>query len=338
MADTLVPVSVALVALSAALLAFLVVRRLFLSIGESRRVRLELQLQPLALDVIDGTLDTRALLLRRESRTLAIIVERYSRRLTGGRARDNVAVFFEQRGDIRREVGRLGARRAWRRASAAYLLGDMASPAAIPALLAALDDASRDVRAAAARSLGVLGSEQAVPRLVGCLAARTVPRGVAGSALMMIGSMARAPVRALLAHDDAEVRATAAGLLAFVGSPADAPQVVAMLDDPAAEVRAAAARALARIGSDAAAVALRSALRDRVPFVRSAAADSLAVLDAADAADALVELARADGHEPAQAAARALARVAPERAVAAARVPGAGPYLLQAAGMAQMAP
>ena len=329
--------SLALAAVSAAMLLVLVARRLWLAWSERRRTRLEHQLQPLALDVIDGELDERTLLLPNESRTLAVIVERYSQRVTGGQARDNIAVFFERRGDVRRELERLGARRAWRRATAAYLLGDMASSLAVPALIAALDDHSRDVRSAATRSLGVLGASEAVPRLVECLAAGTVPRGVAGYTLLMIGQAARTPLRSLLARDEAEVRAAAAELVGFVGSLTEAPDVASLLDDPAAEVRAAAARALGRLGAEAAAPGLRDVLRDRMPFVRSAAAASLAALDDVEATGALAQMARTDEHEPALAAARALARISPAQAAVAAHAKDAGPYLRQAADMAELA-
>jgi hypothetical protein len=333
--DALRAASIVLAVLNATMLIVLLVRRLLLFVAEDRQARLERRLQPLALDVIDGDIASTARLSRNESRTLAIIIERYSRHLAGT-TRTNVAAFFDQRGDVEREITHLGARRAWRRATAAYLLGDMAASRAVPALVEALGDRSRDVRSAAARSLGLLMASQAVPRLVECLAAQTVPRGVAGFALLTIGQATREPLRFLLVHDDAEVRAAAAELVEFLGSPSDASRLTARLADPSAEVRAAAAGALGRIGDETAASALRATLDDRIPFVRTAAAESLAALDDVDASDALAWMAGTDEHEPALAAARALARISPEDAISCGRAPGAGPYLLQAAGMARL--
>jgi hypothetical protein len=335
MVDVLLTASVALAGMSVGMVVVLVSRRLVLSVRERRRTVLERRLEPAALDVIDGEIDPSRAFSRRESHALAAMVARYSRRLAGD-SRGNVARFFVQRGDVAREIRGLRSRRVWRRASSAFALGDMASHEAVGALIAALDDRRRDVRAAAARSLGLLGSADAVPRLVECLAAHTVPEGVAGFALLSVGDAARGPLRGLLAHEGAGVRSVAAELLGFVGSAADGHALIGALADPSADVRAAAARALGRVGDDEAAAAVRVALDDRMPFVRTAAAHSLAALDDIDATDALARQAQTDAHEPAQAAARALALVDPDEAVTRGRAPGASRHLLQAAGLAAL--
>jgi HEAT repeat protein len=335
MSNILPVVSAALAALCVVMLVVLVVRRLHLALIERRRVRLAALLRPVALDVIDGEIDATVKLSRDESRELAVLVARYARRLSGD-ARVNVAGFFEGRGDVKREIGSLRARRTWKRAAAAFSLGDMASTLAVPPLIAALDDPARDVRSAAARSLGLLRSSDAVPRIIGNLVARTIPTGVAGFALLTIGSAARGELRALLAHDDAAVRAAAADLLGHVGSPGDAPALITLLHDLSSEVRGAAAAALGRVGSDSAAAALRATLDDRIPYVRTAAARSLGALDDIDAVAPLVHLAAHDLFAPAQAAARALTLIDPAEAIAQGRIPGTSPHLLNAAALAEL--
>jgi HEAT repeat protein len=52
------------------------------------------------------------------------------------------------------------------RAVAAEALGDLGDPQAIPALIQALGDSDREVRRASAEALGKLGDPQAVPALI----------------------------------------------------------------------------------------------------------------------------------------------------------------------------
>lgn len=334
MTEILQLATVVLAVLGIFMVTVLVIRRLILAYGERRRSRLEESLRGVALDIIDGEVDPQARFSRRESASLAFIVARYSRRLTGD-ARANVAEFFEAQGGIDREIHNLTAYRTWRRAAAAFALGDMGSPRAIPALISALDDRHREVRSAAARSLGLLAATDAVPHVIDCLVSRRVPRGVAAFALVTIGSAARDQLRALLVHGDAAVRSAAAELLGFVGSPADAPLLISLLEDPAAVVRSAAAGALGRVGSDTAAEALREALDDPEAGVRTAAARSLGALDDVDATEPLVRQARDDLFEPAEAAARSLALIDPREAVEQGRQRRAGPHLIHAASIAE---
>lgn len=335
MTSPLALVSVVLAIMGALMVVVLVARRLVLAVGEARRRRLEGVLQPVALDIIDGEIDPAAEFSRREGQALAVIVARYSRHLAGD-ARANVAAFFEEGGDVEREIRNLHAHRAWRRAAAAFSLGDMASPRATPALLTALDDRHRDVRSAAARSLGLLGASEAVPRLIDCLVTRSIPTGVGGFALLTLGSDARGELRALVVHEDAAVRSTAAELLGYVGSPADAPLLIRMLRDLSSDVRGVAARSLGRVGAESAAVALRGLLDDRIPDVRAAGAEALGIIDDIDATKLLVRQAESDLFEPARAAARALAAIDPAEAIAQGQVPGAGPHLLNAAALAEL--
>jgi HEAT repeat protein len=204
---------------------------------------------------------------------------------------------------------------------------------AAPALLAALDDSNRTVRAAAARSLGRLEIVGAAKPLVEALVSGRVPNGVAGEALVELGPAAVPQLRELTEHSSFRLRATAITLLGLVGSSADAPLAVRCLGDPSADVRAAAAGTLARIGGPAAQSALRSTLDDRIPFVRAGAALALGVIGSREPLPRLLEMARTDAFRPARAAAQAVARISPKALLAAADEPDAGPHLHEAADL-----
>jgi len=309
----------------------LIARRLVLDRERCRRREAEERLRPLALALLETglgpTLDSS-----RDLEILASILARYARHVRGD-AREVVVRFFEQDGGAERELAALGDRRRWRRAAAAYALGDMGSKDAVLPLLQALGDRDRDVRAAAARSLGRIGAGVAVEPLVRALVEEAVPAGVAGKALLGIGSAALPALRDLIAHPEAALREAAVELLGLVGGPNDAPLLVGRLRDSSAEVRAAAARALARLAAEDAVDAVRGALSDRIPFVRAAAASALGAIAGRAVARDLLDVARSDSYEPAQAAARALERVDPALLAGAARA-GCGPHVREFADRA----
>ncbi|WP_406695840.1 HEAT repeat domain-containing protein [Singulisphaera sp. Ch08] len=162
-------------------------------------------------------------------------------------------------------------------------------PAAVPALLARLDDPDRQNQVRALRALGFAGhtAKTAVPRLIALLSDPEL-RLDAVSALGGIGQEARAAIPTLvtgLKDPDADFRARTAESLGRIGWERQAGQyssrtvargavapLAAALKDPAPKVRAAAARALADIG-DEAAIALPelvAQLRDPVADVRLA--------------------------------------------------------------------
>lgn len=325
----------------------LIFRRIGLSRRERRRATLEAELRPLALELVDGEEPELPNLGAAEARALAAILGRYARKLRG-EPRERIAAFFEERGDVRRELGRLRARRASRRAAAAFALGDMGSDTAVEPLIRALDDRSRDVRSAAARSLGMLEAEAAVPRLVGSLAGSEVPRAIAGGALLAMGAKAAPNLRSLLDSEEPAVRANAIELLGFTGDASDAERLDAALrEDHAiaasrwrelAEVRAAAARAQGRIGTQRAAAGLRVALEDPAPFVRTAAAHALGRIGDREAFDALARQAAEDEYDPAQAAAQALAAIDPIRAMRLGGDEHASAHLAEAAALAELEP
>src|SRR5262249_45351691 len=156
------------VGIALVLLLTLTVRRIVLD----RRARLygaaERRVRPLAILLVEGENLERPVLSPGDQAVLADVLGRYSRQLTGGAGR-RVAEYFRGSDALAQSQHELGSRRAWRRAAAAYRLGDMGCEEAAPALLAALDDGNRTVRAAAARSLGRLHVGEAAKPLVEAL-------------------------------------------------------------------------------------------------------------------------------------------------------------------------
>jgi HEAT repeat protein len=329
---TLELAAVALSVLALVTMLVLVTRRLALARAERRREAQERALRPLALALVDGEAPDVA---AAQERALASILARYARKLRG-ESRTEITRFFEERGGVDRELRRLRSRRGSHRAAAAFSLGDMGSPRAAEPLIAALDDRARDVRSSAARSLGMLEAQEAVPRLVRSLAAREVPRAIAGGALLTIGSSAAPALRTLLGASEPEMRASAAELIGFTGDAGDADELARALGDEAAEVRAAAARALGRLGARAAAAELREALGDPAPFVRTAAAHALGRIGDGDAFDALALVAQVDDYDPAQAAAQALAAIDPRRARDLGASEDASAHLHEAAALSEL--
>jgi HEAT repeat protein len=317
-------------------LAVLIARRSFLARAERRRREAEKRLRPLAIALVEDEPVELTVSGDGEASLLAEIMARYSRALQGD-SRVRIAAFFEQQGQVERELGRLAHRRAWRRAAAAFALGDMGSSRAVSPLIAALGDRDREVRTAAARSLGRLGAVPAAPGLVEALASGAVPRAVAGQALIAIGPAAAAELHPLLGSPDESVRRAAAEVLGLIGGGADAPLLATAARDPAAEVRGAALRALGKVGGKAESGVVHEALHDRVPFVRTAAAHAAAGMGDRSAVPVLIEQARGDRYDPALAASRALVALDPRGLIEAAERNEAGPFLRQAATRAMLA-
>ena len=263
---------------------------------------------------------------------LAEAIGRLSRNLTGD-ARERIGTYFAGTSAYAAEIAALHERTVWRRATAAYRLGDMACPEAVPDLLRALEDRDDDVRAAAARSLGRLGRPEAAEPLVRVLVDGTVPRALAFRAVLDLGAAALPALRGLARADDPDERVEAVELLGWLGDAADDALLIEAVGDPSAEVRAKAAGALGRLASDDGAEALTEALDDRIYFVRLQAARALGQVGERAAVPRLLRQAREDRFEAARAAAQAVARVDPEALLFAAAEPDAGPHLHEAADL-----
>jgi HEAT repeat protein len=335
MLGALVGVVVAFVAVALLLLIVLGIRRVVLARSRRQYAAAEKRVRPIAIALVEGRPGSLQRFTSTDEVVLAEVLGRFSRKLTGA-ADERIADYFRSGDALAPALRELRSRRAWRRAAAAYRLGDMACAEVAPALLTALDDRTRAVRAAAARSLGRLGVLDAVKPLVEALVSGRVPNGVAGQALVELGPAAVPELRVIAGHPSWRLRATAVALLGLVGDSSDSPLAVGALEDPSADVRAAAAKALGRVGVVAAEPALRRTLDDRIPFVRAEAAASLGVIGSAADLPRLLEMARTDRFRPARAAAQAVARIAPGRLAAAAAEPGAGPHLHQAADLSAL--
>jgi HEAT repeat protein len=329
-------VALALSAGSAVMLTVLVLRRLEVARRARRRAELEDGLKPIALALLDGGSSELPALGRREGEVLADLLGRYAQAVTG-EARDRVARYFAWEGTVARELDTLtdntGDEPAWRRATAAFRLGDIGTPAAEPALVHALSDPSQEVRIAAARSLGRLRVPESVPSLLASAADRRVPGPLVRWALLQIGPQALPGLRALLSAEEPRARAGAVQLIGLLGGPRDAAEVGARLRDTAAVVRAQAALALARIGSEETMEALLATLEDRIPEVREAAGTALGALRDRRAAAPLAEHAEHDTFEVARASARSLVAIDPSAAAARAAASGS-PHLLEALDLA----
>jgi HEAT repeat protein len=329
----LMAATVCLAAVAVTLLTTLAFRHFILAHREQREAEAEKRLRPLAILLIED--EPLPEVTPEDQRVLATVVGRYSRKV-GGETTELIGAYFRDGGGLAAELEGLSSRRAWRRAAAAYALGDMACPEAVPALTEALEDSNAEVRAAAVRSLGRLGDPSVAQTLAESLVAQRVPRGMAGSALLQMGRDAVPELRRIAGHEDPGVRAVAITVLGLIGDSGDEDVAVKAIGDPSPEVRGAAATALGRIGAIEADAALEAALDDPAHFVRAKAAESLGAIDAIDALPRLLEIARTDRFKPARAAARAIAAIDPETLLAEAEKPEAGPHLHEAADLAAL--
>jgi len=320
---------VALGLLTVPYVLLLVGRRLVLAHRETRLEKLEKRATPRALAIVEGSEDPSDLQLPRpELEALATVLGRYSRLLDGD-SKDAIVSFFERRGLVDRQLRDLRSRRVWRRARAAFLLGDIGSLAAVPDLIAALEDEDGEVRAAAARSLGRLHAQSAVGPLVDSVASGRLPSSIGGAALLGVGSRAVDEIAAMARTRDVAVRRLAVELVAQIGEPRHAPLLLHALADPVPDVRAKACRAAGRIGSSTVIDRVVGMLEDSSGSVRAAAAAALGAAGDKRAGEPLLYLARWDEFSPARAAARALGQVDPQVVIDNATEPGAGPHLIE---------
>jgi HEAT repeat protein len=315
---------------SVLLLGLLVTRRFGLRRIEMRRTRGQSELRPAVLAFLDSGAPLPTTSGPAEQELLVDALASYASKLRGS-PRARVAAYLEATGAVAHEVGALHDRKGWRRATAAYRLGDMASSDAVEPLLVALDDEDRDVRAAAARSLGRLQGARAVEPLLAALVGRRIPQAIVRWALLQIGEAALPRLREIAERGQPEERAGAVQMIGLLGDATDAAVAQARLRDTSAAVREQAALALGRLGRSADVAELLRALDDRVPSVRTAAAESLGRLRDERAIQALRDHARRDRFEPARAAAYALARLDPELVIS--EAPGGGIHLQEAADL-----
>ncbi len=220
------------------------------------------------------------------------------------------------------KVRRLKSSNVQTRSETARSLGASGESGAVPALVAALQDESAEVRRAAAAALAQLGHPAAAEPLCAALvracsrsagrradAGDTAEPGELATAAAALGSHAVTPLVHLLADEGKEVRRWAAHALGLAGDAAARDPLIARLADSRSEVRREAALALSRLRDDAALAPLVTALAHKDADTRRAAAEALGHLGSEDAVDALVKAAE-DPSEPIQrAAVGALGRI-----------------------------
>lgn len=315
------------------LIALLVVAgRFIFSIVDRRREKAEQRLKPEVLAWLDeegGSIPRRRL----EKEVFEGLVARYGRALRG-LDRDRLAEMAREQGIEKSLAQQLRSRKWWRRAAAAYRVGDIGLPL-VRQLVSALEDENRQVRDSAARSLGRLGAVAGVQPLVVSLAHNRIARAVGAQALIDIGLAAADPLERLLWHHDESIRAVAAELLGHIEQGSVNALEMAS-NDMNPEVRVSVVRALGRCGSRTSVEIVNRMLDDPVPFVRAAAATAVGSLGTKDRFKRLVDMAVRDEYLPAKAAAAAIAVLEPEGIQRAVRAPGAPPHLVEAADLARV--
>lgn len=148
-------------------------------------------------------------------------------------------------------LDQLDSKEAPRRAEAAQALGKAKSAAALPKLLAMLDDPDEDAQWKATEALGAIGGP-ALPGLVDCLnLEKERPRWKAESALKMIGAGAVPALAEALKDRRCRVRQSAAFLLGELGDPRAIEALGAAMADKDEDTRWKAATALTKLGNKA---------------------------------------------------------------------------------------
>ncbi|HVH43019.1 MAG TPA: HEAT repeat domain-containing protein [Labilithrix sp.] len=196
---------------------------------------------------------------------------------------------------VNKYAHRLREARRWSdRAHAAEILGIAGASAAVPALVAAMNDRFEDassVKAAATAALAKLRDTTAIPLLVSELVA--LDEGSARSvaeALVAFGGLAVTPLLELLADPgQATARVWAARILGRIADNRATEDLIARLHDRDDLLRMAAAEALGPI-ADARAIQplVRATLRDPAPQVRAHSAAAVARIEGDRAIDVLV--------------------------------------------------
>jgi HEAT repeat protein len=328
-------IALALSAASLMMLGVLIMRRAALASRDRRRRDVEEGLKGIAMELLHEGVEPPPDLDERQREALADLLGRYAR-ATRGATHDRIVEYFEREGTVAHELSVMeGARSGWRRATAAFRLGDIGPASAATALIAGLKDSDRDVRVAAARSLGRLRAAEATEQLLTAAGDRRVPPALVGWSLLQIGAPAMPRLIPLLTAESEFARSGAVQLVGLLGGPGEAAAVRERLGDASPAVRALAARALGRIGGRRDLPALRSAAWDRVPQVRAAAAEALGQLRDRDSIPMLSMRAAQDQFEVARACARAVSAIDPAAAAEQARETGAV-HLLEASDLAEV--
>lgn len=304
--------SLALAALSVAVMLLLVLRRLVQMKFDRRRERLRAAASAALLGYLDGSRPESDVLEAAGGRgdiVADLIVE--MREIMRGDSAGRLAALAAAGGGLDRERRRLRNRRAGRRAETVRRLGIYGAEA-VPLLETALGDDDAGVRTAAAIELAALDASPPLATLAERMRIGVDPgsedlrrifrRAVAAEprtaislledewtldALRVLlldglgyaGAFAALPAIAVaLGSDTSEVRIEALRALANLAHPSAAQSAIEALADPDWRVRAAAANCVRRIGATAALPALDLLLSDPQWWVRFRAAEALAAM------------------------------------------------------------
>jgi HEAT repeat protein len=244
--------------LAVAVLAAVVVERAVFGMQLIHRRRVEQRYAPIVQRALDGDEAAVPLLLATSSRDRLIIAallivplihDRDSRRIA--RTRDIVAAI-----SVMPVVERfLRSHWWWRRALALRVLGVLQVKSHAPALVAALDDANPQIRAAALDALADLHDRATLPALIVRMLDSSLQRGRRAAVIAAFGEECE-PFLLDLAQVDAEHRAAYARALTICGSERARPTLCEWTRDARIEVRAAAFEALGHVGLDQGAAAV----------------------------------------------------------------------------------
>ncbi|MGD9738836.1 MAG: HEAT repeat domain-containing protein [Bauldia sp.] len=165
--------------------------------------------------------------------------------------RENVTWAVARLGDaaLPHLVARLDDPRPQIRHDAAHALGKIALPAAVDPLIALLLDPEVTVVAKAAYALGQIGDPRAVPALVALVGSES--RVLESTLVAVLGGFGReafAPLVAALGSGDARTREHAADLLRTLGDDRALPALAPLLRDASWRVRFAAVNAIGELG------------------------------------------------------------------------------------------
>lgn len=153
------------------------------------------------------------------------------------------------------------------------LTGAARDTAVVRALMQRLKDEDAEVRQAAAYALGRIENPMAIPALVDALG--DADRAVQSAALDALSSFDRgipaAPIRRMLTADDPEMRQRAIDILADLRDRESLPAIARLVGDADAEVRQQAIWALGEMGDPGSASAVAAGLADQDSEVRQAA-------------------------------------------------------------------
>lgn len=233
-----------------------------------------------------------------------------------GAARDRLARQFAELGFIADAEHALGSRFLLQRVRAAEIIGELGSPASVPALRRGLRDREPLVRFAAAHALTRLGREGQLAEVLTALAEydgeEVYNRGALAEILLESGPDAVDELRALLADPrHPRRRRLIVVVLGELRAFEAVGELTAALRDPDDELCARACHALGKIGAPEAATPLADVAMDggRPWFVRTAAAGACGLIGDPRCADLLVDALDSEEWYPRNAAATALVRL-----------------------------